>query len=276
MNSSNSSRDLSNIKQISPSRHWFLTLNNYSKEDISTILESNSSKCSKFIFQEEVGASGTKHLQGYFYFPEKVRPMSFFTFSNHPYWAKCKSVKASIDYCGKVDTRNGEVYVRGIRKPRPKYEIKLNLYVWQIPLVSLLRTPPDDRLIYWFHEPEGGIGKTTFQKWYYLKHHDNRDVLTLSGKACDMKCGIVKYIEKHDRFPEIIFINIPKSNHKFISYTGLEEIKDMYFFSGKYETGMVCGPNPHVLVFSNHEPDYEKMTDRFKVIDLSKYSKTKK
>lgn len=273
--SSNSSSDLSNIKQIAPSRHWFLTLNNYTDKDIETIKNCDSSKCSKYLFQEEIGSSGTKHLQGYFYFPEKVRPLSFFTFSNHPYWAKCKNVRASIDYCGKVDSRNGETYVRGIKKPQPKYEIKLNLYLWQIPIVSLLKTSPNDRMIYWFHEPDGGVGKTTFQKWYYLKNNSHQNILTLSGKASDMKFGIVNYITKHSQYPEIIFINIPKSNINFISYTGLEEIKDMFFFSGKYESDMVCGPSPHVLVFSNSEPEYEKMTSRFKVIDLN-FTKIKK
>ncbi|AGA18267.1 hypothetical protein [uncultured marine virus] len=268
MISSNSSRDLSNIKQISPSRHWFLTLNNYNKEDISTILNSNSSKCSKFIFQEEVGSSGTKHLQGYFYFPEKIRPLSFFTFSNHPYWAKCKSVKGSIEYCSKIDTRNGEVYNRNIHIPKPPYKLNINLYVWQVPIVSLLSMPPNDRLIYWFFEPEGGIGKTTFQKWYFMKFNSTKHILCLSGKSADMKHGIINYIDKTGHTPEIVFINIPKSNSKFISYTGLEEIKDMWFYSGKYDGGMVCDQNPHLLVFSNSEPEYEKMTQRFKVIKL--------
>jgi hypothetical protein len=35
----------------------------------------------------------------------------------------------------------------------------------------------------------------------------------------------------------------------------------MFFFNGKYEGGMVHGKCPHVIVFANEEPDYNKMTD---------------
>ena len=43
----------------------------------------------------------------------------------------------------------------------------------------------------------------------------------------------------------------------------------MFFFSGKYEGGMVCGPNPHVLIFANDEPDTHKMSaDRWIIKEL--------
>ena len=41
-----------------------------------------------------------------------------------------------------------------------------------------------------------------------------------------------------------------------MSIAALESIKDMFFYSGKYEGGMVCGPNPHVMVFANEPPEY--------------------
>jgi len=54
-----------------------------------------------------------------------------------------------------------------------------------------------------------------------------------------------------------------------MSYTGMEEIKDMFFYSGKYEGGMVCGRNPHVMVFANEPPDYDKMSaNRWKVTEI--------
>lgn len=70
--------------------------------------------------------------------------------------------------------------------------------------------------------------------------------------------------------PRIVIINIPRNNKNFVSYTGLEEIKDMFFFSGKYESGMVSGASPHLIVFSNSPPDYHKMSlDRWVVHQIS-------
>lgn len=268
--SSNCSKDLGNIKPNpnndndgKPQRHWFMTLNNYDKSDIELILNSDCSILTKFVFQEEIGEKGTPHLQGYFYWPAKMRPLSFFKFTNHPWWKKCRSIQASKDYCSKLNTRNGETYIRGIKFPK-KHIIDIELYDWQHDIINMLDKEPDDRSIYWFFSEDGDKGKTTFQKWYHLKYKDKYDILCLDGSSSDMKNGIIQFMKNNEnRTPEIIFMNIPKNKGNDISYTGLETIKDMWFYSGKYEGGMVNGPRPHLLVFANKPPNYDKMTNRF-------------
>lgn len=96
------------------------------------------------------------------------------------------------------------------------------------------------------------------------------DVIVLSGKADDMKHAIVQYKDTNKRFPKIVLINIPRSfDDKYISYTGLEAVKDMFFFSGKYEGGMICGPSPHVMIFANRPPTREAMSaDRWRIFDI--------
>lgn len=98
-------------KQISPAKHWCFTLNNYTPEDISLI--QNNSSINKYIFQEETGENGTKHLQGYIEFKEKTRPLSLFD-SKRIHWEKTKHINASIDYCSKEETRTGEIYKKGL------------------------------------------------------------------------------------------------------------------------------------------------------------------
>lgn len=92
----------------------------------------------------------------------------------------------------------------------------------------------------------------------------------MSGKSADVKNGIVEYIKKNDTTPELVLMNIPKSfNTEYLSYEALENIKDMYFYSGKYEGGMVCGNCPHLFVFSNETPDYSKLSkDRWVVREI--------
>ena len=261
--SSNSSTGKSgNTKQISPAKNWCFTLNNYTKDDIEYIIGVDSSIVPRYVFQEEVGTSGTRHLQGFVSFSSKKRPKSVFTKIN-PHWEVCRNVKASIAYCMKQDTQNGQLFTRGVERP---FKLDIELYDWQKDIRDIVIKEPDDRTIYWFWEANGCRGKTTFAKWLYINFPK---VVVLSGKGADMKNGIIQYQEKNNSLPNIVIINVPRSSQDFISYTGIEEIKDMFFFSGKYEGGMVCGKNPHVLVFANEPPRYDKMSeDRWSVTNL--------
>ena len=89
-NSSNSSQKKGNTKpssvQVSPSKYWCFTLNNYKKEDINII----SSKVLNYCIGEEVGESGTPHLQGYIEFETKKRPLGVFKEYKNIHWEKRK------------------------------------------------------------------------------------------------------------------------------------------------------------------------------------------
>ena len=272
-NSSNSSSEKSgNTKQISPSKHWCFTLNGYTKEDIKGFIDSSKEIVPRYVFQEEIGENGNPHLQGYLEFTTKKRPKSVFD-NKRIHWEKCKNIKKSIIYCSKNDTRksaDAEPFTRGIVLQK-KYEINIVFYNWEKKINKILSTKPDDRTLYWVWEEIGCAGKTTFQKWIYLNHER---VVVLSGKASDMKNGIIEYKKTNGHLPLIVLMNIPRTSRDYISYAGIEDIKDMFFYSGKYEGGMVCGPNPHVFIFSNDEPDYEKVSlDRWKTIYIGKRKK---
>lgn len=245
-------------KVVNPCIRWCFTLNNWTEEELSSICSICSVECRYAVVGQEVGEKGTPHLQGYIEFKTKKRPIKIFGIKRI-HWEVAKfSKEHNTNYCKK----DGKYFMH------PKeYKIKLpNMYGWERDIIKILEEEPDDRSIYWFWETEGCKGKTTFQKWIF-QNYDR--VLCLSGKGSDMKNGIVQYKNKTCFLPKVVLINIPRSSSGFVSYTGMEEIKDMWFYSGKYEGGMVCGPNPHVLVFSNAEPDYEKMSgDRWKVRDL--------
>lgn len=90
-------------------RNWCLTINNYSKEEVNDL--KNLKKC-KVYFQEEIGTeNGTPHLQITLSF-ENARTFSSVkkTFPRARI-QKCKDLKASIKYCTKEETRNGETYI---------------------------------------------------------------------------------------------------------------------------------------------------------------------
>lgn len=265
-NSSNSSGEEGNTssslkKQISPAKRWLFVLNNYTNDEISSIVPIIKEYCKVGIIGKEVGEKGTPHLQGYFEFKKKARPIGLFN-NKRIHFKPCKgNRKSNIVYCSK---ENNVILWHGCEKP---YEVSIDLYPWQKWIKNkILDVEPDDRSIYWFWEDEGCAGKTTFQKWIY-QNYDN--VIMTAGRIDDMKNGVLTYMNTKGNTPKVVLVNIPRVNSNHCSIAGLECIKDMWFYSPKYEGGMVCGPNPHILVFANEPPDYEKLSgDRLKVYNL--------
>lgn len=265
-NSPGESRGVGNTRQPPTRKNWCFTLNNYDQSDIEKLLALPVPIVPRFVFQEETGLEGTRHLQGILCFKKRVRPFTL-PLSPRIHWEGTRNVKASIAYCQKEETRTGEVYIRGFR---PDYTITRDeswWKPWMDPIVDLVNEEPDYRKIHWFWDPIGNIGKTVLCKWLFL---NTERCVVLSGKAADMKNCIVNYMTTHDgRPPKTILVSIPRASLTYVSYTGLEEIKDMFFFSGKYEGGMVCGPNPHLIIMANERPDESKMSaDRWAVVGL--------
>ena len=252
----------SSSTQVSPAKYWAFTLNNYTDDDILELKSIDSSKVPRLVFQQEIGENGTPHLQGALMFKNKGRPFCLLSHKRTHFekMHKNSTPKKLFNYACKKDTRAGEIYSRGWELP---YEINLDLYPWEHSITKILNKEPDDRKIYWIWEPNGCAGKTTFQKWVFTNYSK---VLVLSGKGADMKNGIIQYKEVNGVLPTIILINVPRTSIDYVSFTGIEEVKDMFFYSGKYEGGMVCGKSPHVFIFANTAPDTSKMSaDRWEI-----------
>lgn len=206
-------------------------------------------------------------LNEYFrqHFPELI-------FDNkRDYLQKCRS-KAADRYGMKEETRVRGPWYKGLKfeqiAKETVYKVEIELRPWQKRICEILNGAKSDRHIWWFWEPHGGLGKSTFQKWLYQEYEG---VLALSGKASDMKNGVVEYHEKMKAYPKLILVNLPKTfNADYFSATGAEEVKDMFFYSPKFHGGMVWGRNPTMLCFANCEPPcYESMAaDRWRIIRL--------
>lgn len=244
--------------------HWSLTLNNPTNFEKEYVPKMATESCVKFRIQMEVGESGTPHMQGYLHFPNKIRLSALKKWCERGHWEICRNPKATAEYCRKQETATGESWEKGFPKPVKILE-ESALRPWQVACVRILESQPDDRKIYWYWGATG-IGKTTFCKYLTVKY----GAIALSGKCADMKNGIVQYKQTNGDTPGIILIPLPKTfNYDYISYDGIESVKDMYFYSGKYEGGMICGNCPHVLIFANEPPDTSKLAhDRWVITEL--------
>lgn len=235
-------------------------------EQAFTLLEQLVPHCSKYVWGEEYGkSSDTPHIQGAFILHKKQRAdyiqKHFFEFPVH--LVRLKDWQASLDYCQKECNKivtNSLPYVCEIQK----------LYDWQQDVLDILKDNPDDRSIHWIFDYRGCKGKTTLCK-YIFTHY--KGVIVTGGRESDMFNGIVKYQELNGSLPKIVLIDIPRSKENFVSWSGIEKIKDMFFYSGKYEGGMVCGESPHVICFSNFDaPKHEISNDRWNIQELGTQS----
>jgi len=100
---------------------------------------------------------------------------------------------------------------------------------------------------------------------------DQMNATEVSGCKKDITCGIQKLIEAQGQCPPIVLVDIPRDGAKYVSYAGLEKIKDGKFFSEKYESGMCRFNKPHIVCFANDPPQWESMSlDRWVVFDVNK------
>ena len=251
------------IKQIAPSKRWCFVLNNYTQDEINSLVPKFQEYCKKYIVAKEVGEQGTPHLQGFFEFHTKRRPISVFN-NIRLHFDKARACDLDqVIYCSKEGSVIEKYGLPNI--PRPLKVINPNR-AFQQEILEIVKGEPCDRKIFWYFG-EGNIGKTQFCK--YLSHHHN--AICLSGKGADVRNGVVEYKKIHGDTPELVLFPIPRSyNTEYLSYEALENIKDMYFYSGKYEGGMINGNAPHLIVFANEPPDISKMSiDRWEIFHIN-------
>lgn len=251
-------------------RNYCFTWNNYEKKDIDYIINLYHGTETQYIFQEEIGTNNTPHLQGLILYKN---PMDFNSIKKilcQCHIEKCKSKKASIAYCSKPDTRNGEVYTNipniKILPPRKKLKDPLNgyeLYDYQKEILNRIKLEPDDRTIYWYWDKKGNKGKSALSKHICMKYNS----IILCGKSNDIKYAIATYLETKDL--DIVIFDFTRTMEDYIPYQALEEIKNGCFFCGKYESKQIIFNPPHVICFANFLPQIEKLSiDRWYIKNI--------
>lgn len=266
MSDSVSDTEETQVRNTTRGRTWCFTWNNYRDIDIQYLVEKLS--CERYLFGEEIGTSGTPHLQGVVHFKnartfEQCRKI----FKNN-HIEKCDNFHASLKYCSKDGKTFSNIPGMTTRK-----EILLKKYEdvvwkdWQQSLIEEINTQPDDRTVIWVVDKNGNSGKSFLSKYLYLKY----DAIIADGKKDNVFNQVKNWMDVHNNSesPKIIILDVPRHNADYINYGVLEQLKNGLIYSGKYEGGVCAFESPHVVIFSNDEPDYSKFTgDRWKIIDL--------
>lgn len=128
---------------------------------------------------------------------------------------------------------------------------------WQVNLQAKLLDEADDRKIIFVIDEHGGCGKSWFQRWWFTKYGTDTQLLGV-GKRDDLAHAI----QPDKRF---FLFDVPRTQLEYFQYSILEQLKNRVVFSPKYSSRVkVLEQTPHVVVFTNEEPDRTKLTgDRF-------------
>lgn len=255
------------------SRRFVIVINNYTEElftQIHTKLRGQKN-VKHYILGKEVGEEKkTPHIQG------------FIEFNSGVYFSKMKkdyptahiesakgTLKANFDYCSKennyvtnIDLRSAKDKLRDMVLEDEYKDVYW--YNWQNEIINMVSEKPDKRKIFWYWEKDGNIGKSYLCKYLALKF----DVIIAEGKKDNIFNQVNKALEE-GKLPKVILLDIPRTVNDYVNYGAIEQLKNGMMYSGKYEGGQCIFPIPHVICFSNEEPNYTAMSrDRWSVTEL--------
>ncbi len=267
------SRSASPVRRNDPKRpgacvRWCFTYNNYPNDFKSSFIPRLRQRSKLFIFQQERGDTGTPHLQGYAEFQPRQRLTALVKHFPGVHWeVAVANRETNVAYCSKLDSRDGDVFQHGIRRPLQLIE---QLRPWQQRVVDRLGRPADPRHVYWYWDPVGNVGKTALAK-YLSAPKSGFNCLYVSGKTADIEHFLTLHFDKCEtNYDDLIVIfDLSRAQENYMPYTAIEQIKNGIFFSGKYESSMQLFNPPHILCFANFTPDRSKLSeDRWKVIEV--------
>lgn len=242
-------------KKASAASWWCFTLNNYRTVELLD-LNRFSAKCSKIVYQSEVGECGTPHIQGVFQIEPKKRLTALKKLFPAAHFEVARNPAASIEYCRKIDTWDGKLrFEKGVPKALRVVE---NLRPWQNELVEEIKKEPDDRTIIWYVDEHGGKGKTTLCRYLVVNH----DAIYINGgKGNDILHVTAEMLKLKHMCSQLILFDFPRTLEGKVSYSAIESIKNGLFMSTKYEGGLININSPHLVIFANWAPDVTQLSE---------------
>lgn len=163
-------------------------------------------------------------------------------------------IKKYIKFC--EDMENKEE----IDKYYDNYFKNINFNEFQNYILSLIDNKVDDRKIHWFYDEKGNSGKSTIGN--YLQLYKDAYIIT-GGKHAD--------IYRHYNNNKVVIYDLPRDymNSNESLYATMETFKNGYCLDTKYEGTIKRFIPPHIIVFSNSKPDFNKLSkDRWNIVEL--------
>lgn len=125
---------------------------------------------------------------------------------------------------------------------------------WQQLLDDDLKGEAHPRTIIWFTDSVGNSGKSYFANNWNIR----QTYIVNGGKAADIYYAYF--------YEPVVFFDLARQKEDIVAYDVMENFKNGYFLSTKYQVRRVKFNIPHVVVFSNFFPDKTKLSaDRWDI-----------
>lgn len=259
-------------RRMKPRKRWCFRLSNHTKKDLED-LEDLTGVAKRWIWQEEIGdETGTHHIQGAIEFLKATRPIERIgkiLGHKRTKWMIMKGNLQDQYYCAKDDTRKPNGKRVKFNWPRPIQQVTQEMLRPNQRIIADRYIEDEDaihgRKIHWYWEPDGEWGKSFVTKYMV----DQMGAMVVSSASKDVLYAVATYVEENGDAPRIVIYDVPRCNQGAVSYQSLEAIKNGLFFSPKFKSAMVRFNSPHIVVFANEQPDYQKLSsDRWVIFDL--------
>lgn len=297
---------------MSRAKYWTMTLNNPTSDERESVRslgdDMKSIQMEYMVIGNEVGESGTPHLQGFVAFSVRVRMAHLKQkISNRAHYEVAKFPENAATYCKKegdfyefgelvlrqgkrsdMDMFKDDVKSKGmsIKQLREEHSVLIAKY----PQFCMQYVQDNNDVLDVEPHVLYGWQESLFQE---LKlPADPRkiifcvDLVGNSGKSwfCHYTSGILPNVQvllpgrkadlcmMVDIDARIIFLDATRSKQgEYILYDFLEELKNRYIFSSKYHSTLKClKQTPHVVVMMNEQPDMNKLSmDRYHILEVS-------
>jgi hypothetical protein len=157
--------------------------------------------------------------------------------------------------------RNLEI-VNDIKKRRVEVPEPSSWYPWQEYLNQLLSSDPHPRQINWFVDHIGNSGKS-FMASFLISNDLENTFMVDGGAKRDILYGY--------RGQRVVIFDFAREKEQSMDgcYSTIETLKNGLYFSTKYESEQRLYKVPHVIVFSNWNPDQSKLSaDRWNIQEI--------
>lgn len=294
---------------MSRAKYWCFTVNNPSDDDRQRLIRLDGDRSIEYlVFGNEIGESGTPHLQGFIAFVARVRLTQLKqVVGTRGHFEVAKFPEKAAEYCKKDgdfiefgvltlskgkrsdidafkdDVKAGVLTVKELRESHSVVFAKYSQFCTQYIQDNNSVLSVEAHLMYGWQE----------SLYAELKMDaDPRKVIFCidfvgnSGKSwfCHYIAGILPNVQvllpgrkadmcmMVDLDAKIIFLDATRSKQgEYILYDFLEELKNRYIFSSKYHSVLKCLKHtPHVVVMMNEHPDMTKLSgDRYHILEVS-------
>lgn len=264
-------------KQDPPAVRWLITYGKIGIDPKSLISPSDlqvllSKQAKKYVFQLERGdETGFDHYHIYVELKKKQRMTEIKKWiGDFPHLDKIKNTRKDIDrtqgYCQKIETRMEGPWFFNLKAKYQGQDLpkKEDLYPWQKEILEICLSTNSDRLVHWYWEPTGGVGKSTFAKYLAWHHGDTVCVTTASKSADILTCANENYQSYVFDFPRTL-------GPTFCPFNAIEQLKNGMISDAKLkkECRNIITWKANVVIFSNHPPDTDKLSsDKWRIVEL--------